>query len=109
MAPVSTPRSAAVASTGLCLFTVVVEEVPFRNDRWMSPDQQRPPSSFRMLAEPALGSQLSMMTLAAVLASFGPRDSDDVRDQVRRLWVAAQALHRFGLNPDGTIATHSDV
>src|SRR3954452_6378527 len=29
--------------------------------------------------------QQSTMTLAAVLA--GPRDPDDVRDQVRRLWV----------------------
>jgi hypothetical protein len=33
--------------------------------------------------------QRSAMTLAAVLA--GPRDPDDVRDQVRRLWVAAKA------------------
>ena len=34
--------------------------------------------------------QQSTMMLAAVLA--GPRDPDDVRDQVRRLWVAAKNL-----------------
>jgi len=43
------------------------------------------------LAESTLPpNQQSTMTLAAVLASFGPRDPDDVRDQVRRLWVAAR-------------------
>jgi len=69
-------------------------------EAWMKgrPGQLGKTAVGRYLTEPTLPpNQQATITLGAVLAGNGPRDVDDVRDHVRRLWVAAHDWTPLGI------------